>query len=132
MRWAHEELAFCERLGAQVSGAHVYTGLIAKLEEMLRKEARETFSVSEAADYTGKSRRTIERQIARGELHNLGRKGKPILRKGDLVPKPRPLRVPVALDQNTTNLLAADVRSVASLLTGDGNDQKEKTKKRVA
>lgn len=129
IRWAHEQRALCDTLHAQVDGARVYAGLIEKIEEAVRNEARQTLSLSEAALYTGKSRRTIERQIARCEVQNLGRKGKPLLCKGDLIPAPVSR---VASERQSSNLLAADVRSVASLITGDGNDKKEKSKKRVA
>ncbi len=50
-----------------------------------RERGLETLSLSQAAVESGRHPDTIARYIADGELENVGKKGSPLVRRGDLV-----------------------------------------------
>lgn len=56
-----------------------------ELEAWLASQANEVLSINEAVLRTGRKRSTIEKAVQSGRLTNLGQKGKPRVRAGELL-----------------------------------------------
>ena len=74
---------YADDRGARVCQLHAD-----ELEAALRAEQDELLSLDQAADQSGYSADHLGRMIRAGKLTNRGKKGAPLLRRGDLPEKP--------------------------------------------
>jgi len=81
----HEEW---RRLGVQVNGALLADEVLADLHELSRANALDPVSLGEASLISGYSIDHLQRLVAAGKLENIGKKGRPRIRRGDLPVKP--------------------------------------------
>ena len=80
-----------------------------EVEAWLRGKADAALTPRSASEATGYSEDHIRRQLSHGELRNVGGKGKPLVRRGDL----RPKRPSTLVETNTDAYdVDADVRSL--------------------
>ncbi len=89
-RWRKEAEHLRERYGplgeslAALCGAHAR-----ELKEVLRAEEDRVLTLEEAATYSGRGKSTIRRWLDTGQIENAGRKGAPLVRRGDLPLSPQ-------------------------------------------
>ena len=76
------------RLGAAVDGAKVAAEIVADLEGLQHAQASEAVTLREASLIGGYSLDHLQRLVAGGELENVGRKGRPRIRRDDVPVKP--------------------------------------------
>lgn len=81
-RW-RDEAAILRRRGAGAQ-ADVLESCAAELEEYEREHALEALSLEAAAGESGYSYSALEKMVRRGELLNIGQRGGPRVRRGDL------------------------------------------------
>ena len=81
-RW-RAEAAILRRGGAQPQ-AEALESCAAELEEFERARELEALSLEQAVAESGFSYSALQKMLAEGELLNVGRKGKPLVRRGDL------------------------------------------------
>lgn len=79
-----EEANRYERDGALAPAAVLLRRMAADLTETLDRWWLEELTLEEAAEERGRSYDTIQRQVASGNLANVGRKGRPRVRRADL------------------------------------------------
>lgn len=82
-RW-RDRAADLRRYGADPQ-ARALEACADELERLIREHENEELTLDDAADVQGVTRRTIERKIERGEIENVGKPGKPRVRRGDVV-----------------------------------------------
>ena len=70
--------------GAVVDGAKICQRLASELEVYWRTYWQAPLTLQEAADETGRSYSTLQKQVAEGRLANVGRRGSPRIRRCDL------------------------------------------------
>jgi hypothetical protein len=86
-QWRQEAALFRRRgAGAQ---AETLESCAAELEAWEHQRALETLTLEEAEQESGYSYSALEKMVRRGELENVGEKGKPRVRRGDLPRKVR-------------------------------------------
>jgi hypothetical protein len=107
-RWVRrrEELA---RLGAQVDGARIIDEFVADFDSVERDEAEQIVSIGRAAELSGYSAEHLARCVRDGRIANAGRRGKPMIRRGDL---PHKANKRLARTLNQTYDPAADARDL--------------------
>lgn len=76
------------RLGVFVNGAALADEVLTDLQELTRANALEPVTLREASLMSGYSVDHLQRLVATGQLENIGRKGRPRIRRGDLPVKP--------------------------------------------
>jgi hypothetical protein len=76
------------RLGAAVDGAKVAAEIVADLEALQRAQSSAAVTLREAALIGGYSPDHLQRLVAGGQLENVGRKGRPRIRRDDVPVKP--------------------------------------------
>ena len=86
-RW-RAEVEILRRRGAQ-SQADVLASCAVELEEFERARAFEALPLAQASAESGFSYSALQKMLADNELPNVGRKGKPLVRRGDLPRKAR-------------------------------------------
>jgi hypothetical protein len=91
-RW-RAEAEILRRRGAQ-SQADALLSCAVELEEFERACALEALSLEQASAESGFSYSALQKMLAEGELPNAGRKGKPLVRRGDLPRKARRGTIP--------------------------------------
>jgi hypothetical protein len=103
-----------ERLGVSVDGAKLAAEIVSDLEAIEHVHNAASVTLTEAHLIGGYSIDHLQRLVSSGQLQNLGRKGKPRIRRADVPIKPgRGLR-----DSTDDGSLDARRRIVASVLTG--------------
>ncbi|MDB4916297.1 MAG: hypothetical protein JWM95_3941 [Gemmatimonadetes bacterium] len=75
-------------LGVQVNGTAIADELLADLHALSQANALEELTLREAALLSGYSVDHLQRLVSSGQLENVGRKGRPRVRRGDLPVKP--------------------------------------------
>jgi hypothetical protein len=85
-RWRHEA-EILRRRGA-LAQADALESCAAELEEFERERSLEALTLEQAAGESGYSYSALEKMVRRGELVNVGERGSPRLRRGDLPRKP--------------------------------------------
>ena len=85
-RW-RAEVDVLRKRGAEVVAAAVES-CADELEQSLREAALEALTLNEAAEESGYSKAHLSRLIATDRLPNVGKKGSPRIRRGDLPRKP--------------------------------------------
>lgn len=90
-KWAQraEELG---RLSASVDGRRLISEFLAELERLFREEESDILTLEQAAQYSGYSADHIGRSMRRGSIENVGERGRPRVRRGDLPRKSGALR----------------------------------------
>ena len=91
------ESLVCTGGGVQARGrdgrwAPVVSELITELETLFREEKSDILTLSEAALYSGYSVDHLGRSLRRGSIENVGARGRPRVRRGDLPRKSGALR----------------------------------------
>jgi hypothetical protein len=86
-RWEARAAEF-GRLGALVDGAKLCAEVAADLAQLSESTDGDALTLAEAALASGYSADALRHMIAEGKLANVGRKGAPRLRRGDLPRKP--------------------------------------------
>jgi hypothetical protein len=76
------------RLHVQVDGAALADEILSDLHQVTRSRALEAVTLKEASALSGYSVDHLQRLVATGQLENVGRKGRPRIRRGDLPSKP--------------------------------------------
>ena len=104
-----------QRLGVQVSGAAIADEILTDLHALTRANALEALTLREAAMLSGYTVDHLQRLVSAGQLENIGRKGRPRVRRGDLPLKPGH-RLP---SEGPESQFAARRRIVASVI-GNG------------
>lgn len=69
-------------------GATVVEALAVELEDAIREVDQEVVTMTEASEVSGYSKRRLRELVNAGDLDNVGRKGAPRFRRGDLPAKP--------------------------------------------
>lgn len=69
--------------------AEAFTRAADELDAEIRTAADESLGLSDAARESGYSERRLRELVAGGELENVGRKGSPRFRRGDLPHRPK-------------------------------------------
>jgi hypothetical protein len=93
-RWREE--AGLLRRRAATAQADVLESCAADLETWVRERGLEALTLDHAAEETGFSYSALEKMVRTGRVTNVGRKGAPRIRRGDLPKKPsRPRTRPV-------------------------------------
>ena len=82
-RW-RSEMDTLRKWGA---GADILGRCINELESVLDAEKLEAITLGEAVRVSGYSYSSLQKKVAGGELPNIGKKGSPRVRKGDLPKK---------------------------------------------
>ena len=85
-RW-RTEAALLRRRGANAQAA-VMDSCAAELEEEARTYSLEALTVGQAANESGYSYGALQKMVSEGTIPNVGRKGAPRIRRGDLPKKP--------------------------------------------
>ena len=75
---------------AMVSGAAMLSRMLQELEAALTGERSEELTISEASHVSGFSTEHLARLVRQGRIANVGRKGAPRVRRGDLPSKAVP------------------------------------------
>ena len=88
-RWREEALILEGRYG-DPRAAELFRLCARELEEAVRSDQDESLTLQEAAATSGYSADHIRHQVADGKLPNVGRKGSPRVRRGDLPLKSGP------------------------------------------
>ena len=73
---------------ASVNPAHLLRRVAAELVEVLREEADELLTLTEAADLGGYAPDTLRHRLGAGTIPNAGRPGAPRIRREDVPRKP--------------------------------------------
>jgi hypothetical protein len=76
------------RLGAALDGAKVAAEIVGDLEALRRAQSSAAVTLREASLIGGYSLDHLQRLVACGQLENLGRKGRPRIRRDDVPVKP--------------------------------------------
>ena len=76
------------RLGAAVDGAKVAAEIVGDLEALHRAQLSVAVTLREASLIGGYSLDHLQRLVAGGQLENVGRKGRPRIRRDDVPVKP--------------------------------------------
>lgn len=96
-QWREEARVLRERYGqgslAQLAEAHA-----AELDEALRAGQDEVLTLGEAAAASGYSERRLRELVAEGKLANMGERGRPRFRSGDLPRRARKASGPFDAD----------------------------------
>jgi hypothetical protein len=87
-RW-REEATLLRRRAAEVQ-AEVMESCAADLETWARERDLEGLTLDEAVAESGYSYSSLQKRVQAGELQNIGRKGAPRVRRGDLPHKAAP------------------------------------------
>jgi hypothetical protein len=92
-RW-RDEAALLRRRAAPAQ-ADVLESCAAELEAWVRERELEVLTLDRASEETGFSYSALEKMVRAGKVANVGRKGRPRVRRGDLPRKPtqRPAKV---------------------------------------
>ncbi|HVX40448.1 MAG TPA: hypothetical protein VHB25_12825 [Gemmatimonadaceae bacterium] len=109
-RWLTRREEFA-RLAAHVDGARIVDEFVADLQTLEHDEADKLLSLSQASQLSGYTSEHIARLVRQGSVINYGRKGKPLVRRGDLPQKPKRA---LASDNASPYDAAADARSLLS------------------
>jgi hypothetical protein len=91
-RW-RTEAEVLRRRGAQPQADALET-CAAELEEFERARDLEALSLEQAVALSGYSYSALQKMLAEDELTNVGKRGKPLVRRGDLPRKARPAAMP--------------------------------------
>jgi hypothetical protein len=86
-RWRADAEILRRRGAAQQADA--LESCAAELEQFERERALQALTLEQAAQESGYTYSALEKMVRRGEIENLGEKGRPRLRRGDLPRKPR-------------------------------------------
>jgi hypothetical protein len=100
-RW-REEAAVLRRRAASPQ-ADVLESCAAELEAWAQERELETLTLDRAAEETGFSYSALEKMVRAGKVANVGRKGAPRIRRGDL-PRKRTRHGPVTGDRSIAML----------------------------
>jgi hypothetical protein len=76
------------RLGVSVDGAKVAAEIVADLEELRHAQMSEAVTLREASLIGGYSLDHLQRCVASGQIENVGRKGRPRIRRDDVPVRP--------------------------------------------
>ena len=76
------------RLGVHVLGAALADEILTDLHDLSRANALVPVTLREASLISGYTVDHLQRLVASGQLENIGRKGRPRIRRGDLPAKP--------------------------------------------
>lgn len=101
------------RLDSHVSAARLIADVLADLEQLERSNALDAVTLAEASAIGGYSVDRLQHLVRSGTIANLGRKGRPRIRRGDVPIKPGYLR-----PQRDHDQLHERRRIVASVTTG--------------
>lgn len=82
LRW-EEELTTLRKYGA-LEAIKTKEADLQDLREWWRESQLEELTLEEAASYSGLTYDTLRKKVARGEISNVGEKGRPRVRRGDL------------------------------------------------
>lgn len=110
-RWEHRKAEFA-RFGVTVNGAAIVEEFLHDLHAVLRQEASEALTIGQAAARSGYSSDHIGRMLRTGALENVGKRGRPRVRAGDLPSKARK-----DLQLGTTNAQISGRRRIALSVT---------------
>ncbi len=83
LRWREEALVLEERYG-DPRGAELFRLCARELEEAIRCDQDESLTLQEAAATSGYSIDHLRHQVAEGKIPNIGRRGSPRVRRGDV------------------------------------------------
>jgi hypothetical protein len=72
------------RMGVLAEASRLITQLLSELSSVFSDEENELLSVAEAAKRSGYSPDHVARLVRKGTIPNAGRRGKPMVRAGDL------------------------------------------------
>jgi len=86
-RWRGREEEW-SRLGVAVDGAKVAAEIVGDLQTLRRAHASEAVTLREASLIGGYSLDHLQRLVAGGQVENVGRKGRPRIRRDDVPVKP--------------------------------------------
>src|SRR5947209_1768830 len=112
-RWEVRRVMFAQ-FGATVDGAKLADEVLADLAALQQAQSAEAVTLKEAARLGGYSSDHLQRLVAEGQLENVGRKGRPRIRRADVPTRPGH-RLP---DASGGDQLSARRRIVASVATG--------------
>lgn len=84
-RW-RADVELLRRRGAALQ-AEVLLGCAEELEQQQREDALEALTLEQAARESGYTASALDKQLREGKLANVGRKGAPRIRRGDLPKK---------------------------------------------
>jgi hypothetical protein len=101
-----------QSFGALVSGAAVAEEILSDLAALSRSEREISVSLREASSIGGYSIDHLQRLVAKGDIHNVGRKHRPRIRRADVPVKPG-----YHLPNSTEDVLSERRRIVASVTT---------------
>ena len=76
------------RLGVHVMGAAIADEILSDLHQLETAHTLEPLTLTEAALASGYSIDRLQKMVAGGQLENVGKKGSPRIRRGDLPRKP--------------------------------------------
>lgn len=107
--WERRRAVYAETSGL-ISGETACQLVLAEFYQLRNSASDECLTIAGAALRTGRSRDTISRALADGRLTNCGRKGKPLVRTGELLAAFPPRA------QNTQAASSYDVDADASRL----------------
>ena len=102
------------RFGVSVDGAELASQVIADLEQLVAARG-DAVTLTEAHRLGGYSVDRLQRLVANGEVENVGRKGRPRIRRSDVPMKPGH-RLP---DEAASVQFSERRRIAASVITGD-------------
>jgi hypothetical protein len=103
------------RFCSVVSGVAVCDELLADVLAMTTAMGERQLTPRQASNYSGWSKRTIERWIRDGRIENVGRRGRPAVRLCDL---PKKIPEPVESRESATYDVSADARTLARQFSG--------------
>ena len=104
-----------QHLGATVNGASICVEILRDLDALERTSADECLTLSEAAACSGYTADHLGRLIREDKIENVGRKGAPRVRQGDL---PKKAAKPLARPATDSYDPIADARKLGSRRKG--------------
>ncbi len=113
-KWAAQRDAFA-RFGASIDGAMLAEEVLRDIDSLDRAQSVEAVTLTEAHLIGGYSVDHLQRLVAHGHIENVGRKGRPRIRRNDV-----PIRPGYRLHQDDpVDQLSARRRIVASVAIGN-------------
>jgi hypothetical protein len=103
-----------DRLGMTANAARLVEAMLADVDAVFRGEEGEELTLSEAALRSGYSSDHLSRLLREGKLQNVGRKGRPRIRAGDL-----PRRAPACGEPGLSDNIGARRRIALAVASSE-------------
>jgi hypothetical protein len=99
------------KFDGEVNGAKIIEEFLADLDQLIATESDEVLTIPEAAEISGFSSAHLRRLVRHGQLHNVGRRHAPRMRRGQL-----PRKTGHLTDDPRSHILTTKAQIVRSIV----------------